>query len=215
MITISPSILAANFLKLEQEIIPFKECSDLWFHIDIMDGHYVPNLTFGKVVLENIKNITSHKLDAHFMVSNPEDYIDTYKDIGLHNFSFHWEAVTHHDSLISRIKDVYPSVGIALNPGTSADVIPDYLLEKIDLILIMSVNPGFGGQSFIKSSIDKIKYFQDKKIQNNYNYSIQVDGGVTDKNSNKLIKAGATNLVAGSYIYKSNDYLSAVESLRN
>ncbi len=216
MITIAPSILASDFLNLQTEIEAFDGNSNLWFHLDIMDGHYVPNLTFGQTVVKNISKVTSHKLDAHFMVNNPEDYISSFKDIGIYNFTFHWESVTHHDSLISEIKKHYPSVGIALNPGTDITVIPEYIFKEIDLILIMSVNPGFGGQSFIPSSLEKIKYLKSIKEKFNLNFQIQVDGGINDQNAPSLIKAGATNLVAGSYIFKnnSNEYPKKVESLR-
>lgn len=213
---ISPSILASNFLRLEEEIKSFDNINDISFHLDVMDGHYVPNLTFGKVILKDIHKITTHKLDAHFMVTNPQDYIESFKDIGLHNFTYHWETVDHHDSMITELKKHYPSVGISLNPGTNEIDIPLYILKKIDLILVMSVNPGFGGQKFIDYSVDKVKYFNDIKKQHNLNFEIQVDGGVTDQNSRTLIDAGATNLVAGSYIFKedNSNYAKQVESLR-
>jgi ribulose-phosphate 3-epimerase len=214
MITISPSILAANFLSLGEEIKSFEALKDISFHLDIMDGHYVPNLTFGKTVLSGISDITSHKLDAHFMVNNPGDYIEQFKDLGIANFTFHWEAVTHHDNFISQVKQYYTSVGISLNPGTSVEVIPDYILEKIDLVLVMSVNPGFGGQAFIEESISRVEYFDKKRKDNKLSYKIQVDGGVNDQNSSRLIKAGADNLVAGSFIFKNSNYQDAVASLR-
>lgn len=213
---ISPSILAADFLNLQSEIEAFNQLEDISFHLDIMDGHYVPNLTFGKTVIKNLSKITKHKLDAHLMVNNPEDYIEELSDIGINNFTFHWESVTHHDSVIAQAKKKYNSVGISLNPGTSEGVIPIHLLKKIDLILIMSVNPGFGGQKFIEYSIDKIKYFSNFKKEHDLNFEIQVDGGVTDRNAKILQDAGATNLVAGSYIFgaSQNEYAKRVSSLR-
>ena len=214
MTIISPSILAANFLQLEKEIKAFDQLENISFHLDVMDGHYVPNLTFGHTVLKNLKSITNHKLDAHFMVTNPQVYIEQFRDIGLHNFTFHWETVTHHDNIITEIKKTYPSVGISLNPGTAVTVIPDSILERVDLILIMSVNPGFGGQAFIEDSIARVKYFNDKRTKNNLSYKIQVDGGINNMNSQKLIQAGANNLVAGSYIFKKTNYTEAVTSLR-
>jgi len=214
---ISPSILACNFLRLEEEIKSFDGIKDLQFHLDVMDSHYVPNLTFGKTILKDLHKITNHKLDAHFMVSNPDFFIDDMKGIGIHNFSFHWESVTHHDSIIAKIKEHYPSVGISLNPGTSEHEIPLYILKKIDLILVMSVNPGFGGQKFIENTYEKVKYFQALKAKHSLNFEIQVDGGVTNNNAKKLQDVGATNLVAGSYIFKesSDKYSLQVESLRN
>jgi ribulose-phosphate 3-epimerase len=216
MITICPSILSADFLNLQTEIECFTPCSNLWFHIDIMDGHFVPNLTFGKTVLKNLSKVTTHKLDAHFMVTNPEFFVEDCKDLGLHNFTFHWEATNHHDRLISEVKKYYPSVGISLNPSTHFNVIPNYLLKNIDLILIMSVNPGFGGQSFIPGVLEKIEYFNKIKETINPNLVIQVDGGVTNLNAKTLTSAGATHLVAGSYIFSASnkDYINKINSLR-
>lgn len=217
MTIIAPSILSADFMALGEDLSHLSESSNIWIHLDIMDGHYVPNLTFGAPILKNIKKHTQHPLDAHLMVTNPKDYIEPLKNIGVHNFTFHWEAVTHHDSFISKLKKSFPSVGISINPGTRVDLIPDYILEKIDLVLIMSVNPGFGGQSYIESSIEKVKYLQAYKTQKDLSFHIQVDGGVTDSNADKLIKAGATNLVAGSFIFntESKNYNNKIEQLRN
>lgn len=216
MTTIAPSILSADFLNLGDEIQKLDGASDLWIHLDIMDGHFVPNLTFGATVVKNIKNISEHKLDAHFMVKNPEDFIEPFKSIGLHNFTFHWEAVVHHDSLIQKLKKHFPSVGISLNPSTPIEVIPDYILKNIDLILIMSVNPGFGGQSFIDGVVTKIEKLNKFKKDNGLKFEIQVDGGVSDKNAKELITAGATNLVAGSFVFgeASKNYLGQVNKLR-
>lgn len=216
MTVISPSLLSADFLNLESDIKLLNEADNIWLHLDIMDGHFVPNLTFGTPVLNKLKNITEHKLDAHFMVTNPEQYVESFKDIGIHNFTFHWEAVTHHDRFISYVKEYYPSVGISLNPSTPIESIPQYLLEKIDLILIMTVNPGFGGQSFIQGCKDKISKLNKIKKDHNLNFDIQVDGGVSNENAQELISLGATNLVSGSYIFKAknNDYKSQIETLR-
>lgn len=213
---ISPSLLSADFLNLKSEISAFDGGKSIWFHLDIMDGHFVPNLTFGPMVLENLKTVTKHKLDAHFMVTNPADYVEWFKNVGLTNFTFHWEAVTHHDRMIKLVKESYKSVGVSLNPSTPVEVIPDYLLKEIDLILIMSVNPGFGGQRFLPSCLDKIKKLSEKRKKLKASFQIQVDGGINNKNAVDLIKAGANNLVAGSYIFKNKptDYLKAVNSLR-
>lgn len=217
MTIISPSILAADFLNLKDEISRLDSCENLWIHLDIMDGHFVPNLTFGAPVINKIKNITKHKLDAHLMVTNPEEHIEALKSCGLHNFTFHWEAVIHHDRFITHLKSHFPSVGISLNPSTEIKLIPEYIFEKVNLVLIMSVNPGFGGQSFIESSKDKIKYLQNLKTSKNLNFEIQVDGGVTDLNSKELIKCGATNLVAGSFIFGDKDkkYVERINLLRS
>ena len=215
-ITISPSLLSADFLELKADIERFNSIDDLWIHLDVMDSHYVPNLTFGEPVLNKIKNITKHKLDAHFMVTDPDFFVENFKNVGLHNFTFHWEAVTHHDSLITKIKSMYPSVGISLNPGTPVSAVPKYLLGKIDVVLLMSVNPGFGGQKFIPEVIDKVIELDKIRHENNFNFQIQVDGGVTDQNAGYLIQAGANNLVAGSYIFSApeKNYIERINKIR-
>ena len=216
MTIIAPSILSADFMNLGSELKKFDGAKDLWIHLDIMDGHFVPNLTFGQTVLKNISKYTNHKLDAHFMVNNPQDYLNWFQGVGLHNFTFHWEAVTHHDSFVKEIKKSIPSVGVSLNPSTPIEVIPEYLFQEIDLVLIMSVNPGFGGQSFIEGTRDKIKKLKELKQRLNTEFEIQVDGGVSDKNAKDLIQDGATNLVAGSFVFKAENgnYLDQVEKLR-
>lgn len=214
---IAPSLLSANFLRLEEEIKRFDGIKDLWLHLDVMDGHFVPNLTFGAPVLKNISKITKHKLDAHLMVTNPGDYIDVYKDIGVHNFTFHWEAVTHQDRIIQVLKKNFNSAGLSINPATPIDSIPLYILKEIDLILVMTVNPGFGGQSFIEGCIQKIKDLNKIRKTHNFNFQIQVDGGVKNTNAKILIEAGADNLVAGSFVFgdPNKDYLNRINSLRS
>ncbi len=216
MTIIAPSILSADFMNLGPELKNFDNESNLWIHLDVMDGHFVPNLTFGATVLKNIKKYTNHPLDAHFMVRNPEDFIEPFKNIGTHNFTFHWEAVTHHDSLISKVKNNFDSCGISLNPSTPVEVIPTYLLEKIDLILIMSVNPGFGGQKFIEGSVDKVKQLADIRSKKGLKFQIQVDGGVNQQTAQTLRGAGANNLVAGSFIFgeSSDKYSAQIQKLR-
>jgi ribulose-phosphate 3-epimerase len=213
---ISPSLLSANFLNLEEDLKKLNHVNDLWIHLDIMDGHFVPNLTFGEPVLKNLKTITPHKLDAHLMVSNPDFFADQFATLGLHNFTFHWESVIHHDRLISKLKSIYPSVGISINPSSPLDLIPNYIFEKIDLILLMSVNPGFGGQQFLPSVFDKIKKLKDLKEKSHLNFQIQVDGGVSELNAQKLISAGANNLVAGSFIFSepNKNYQERINKLR-
>lgn len=213
---IAPSLLSADFLNLKEEIERFNSIENIWLHLDIMDGHFVPNLTFGRTIVNNLPKITKHKLDAHFMVTNPEDYLEWFKDFPLHNFTFHWEATKHHDSLITSLKKHFPSVGVSLNPSTPVEVIPEYLLEKLDLILIMSVNPGFGGQGFIEGSVDKIKKLKELKNKNSYKYQIQVDGGINETTAKVVKLAGADNLVAGSYIFSepTKQYINRINNLR-
>lgn len=217
MIIISPSLLSANFMSLENELGIFDKEEDLWFHLDIMDGHFVPNMTFGMPIIKQLAKVAKHPLDAHLMVNNPLFYIDGLRDLNIHNLTFHFETTKHHDSLINKIKKYYPSVGMALNPSTSIEVIPDYILEMLDLVLIMSVNPGFGGQKFIPYSLQKVEELNRKRVQSNdlLKYVIQVDGGIAQDEAKLLIQKGANNLVAGSYVFdKSANYLQRVESLR-
>lgn len=215
-VIISPSLLSVDFLELKAELERLNQIDDLWLHLDIMDGHFVPNLTFGEPVLNKVKTISKHKLDAHFMVTDPDAYAETFKNVGLHNFTFHWEAVVHHDRLIDKLKSMYPSVGISLNPSTPLSVVSKYLLGKVDLVLLMSVNPGFGGQKFIPEIVDKVIELDQIRHQNNFKFQIQVDGGINDQNAGYLIQAGANNLVAGSYIFSApnKDYLSRVNKIR-
>ncbi|MFP5458903.1 MAG: ribulose-phosphate 3-epimerase [Bacteriovoracia bacterium] len=213
---IAPSLLSANFLELGSELRRLETEKDVWLHLDIMDGHFVPNLTFGPTVLKNIRTVSKLPLDAHFMVTNPDAHLEWFKDVGLHNFTFHWEAEVHHDRFIQKAKSLYPSVGISLNPSTPLQVIPDYILKKVDLVLLMSVNPGFGGQSFIAETVEKVRDLAAKKTKLGAHFEIQVDGGITDAVSASLASAGATNLVAGSYIFNepSKNYSARIAKLR-
>jgi len=215
-IIISPSLLSVDFLELKVELERLNQVDDLWLHLDIMDSHFVPNLTFGEPVLNKIKNISKHKLDAHFMVTNPDFFIDNFKSVGLHNFTFHWEAVTHHDRLIQKIKENFPSVGISLNPSTPISLVPNYIWSKVDLVLLMSVNPGFGGQKFIPEIVDKVIELDQIRHSNNLHFQIQVDGGINDQNAGYLIQAGANNLVAGSYIFSepNKNYSNRIQKIR-
>lgn len=215
-IIISPSLLSVNFLELKTELERLNQIDDLWLHLDVMDGHFVPNLTFGEPVLNKVKNVSKHKLDAHFMVTNPDFYVENFKNVGLHNFTYHWEAVSDHETLISKIKLNYPSAGISLKPKTSVSVLPISILSKIDLILMMSVEPGFGGQKFMPEVIDKIIELDKIRHENKLTFQIQVDGGISDENAGYLIQAGASNLVAGSYIFSepNKDYAKRINKIR-
>lgn len=215
-VIISPSLLSADFLQLKEELGRLNKVEDIWLHLDIMDSHFVPNLTFGEPVLKNLKNVFHHKLDAHFMVTNPDLFADNFKDLGLHNFTFHWEATVHHDRLIDKVKSLYPSVGISFNPSTNLSVVPDYIWKKVDLVLLMSVNPGFGGQKFIPEIIDKVIELDKIRHELNLNFQIQVDGGINEQNAGYLIQSGANNLVAGSYIFSepNKDYEKRINKIR-
>jgi len=214
---ISPSILSCNFLKIQEELDVFKNIDNLWFHLDVMDGHFVPNLTFGHPIIKQLCTATNKPLDAHLMVTNPEFYIDTLKDYGLHNLTFHVEATKEPLQLLKKTKKYFNSGGISIRPKTNISDIDINLLKEIDLILLMSVEPGFGGQIFIENTWQKLTELMMFKKNNNAHFQIQVDGGVNNKNSKKLIEQGVDNLVAGSFIFSRSpqDYSQLVESLRN
>ena len=215
-VIISPSLLSVDFLNLKTELERLNEIDDLWLHLDIMDSHFVPNLTFGEPVLNKVKTVSKHKLDAHFMVTNPDFFVENFKNVGLHNFTFHWEATDKPLELIKKIKAHYPSAGISLKPGTPLSAVPMEIWQAIDLVLIMSVEPGFGGQKFMPESIDKVIALDLIRHENKLNFNIQVDGGINGENAGYLIQAGANNLVAGSYIFgaPNHDYLSRVNKIR-
>jgi ribulose-phosphate 3-epimerase len=213
---ISPSVLACDFLNIEEEISRFKGIDDLWLHLDIMDGHFVPNLTFGHPVVNKLSKMTDIPLDAHLMVTNPEFYIDTMKDYGIHNFTFHLESVDNSLELVKKAKKHFKSVGISIKPKTEVSDLGDDILKEVDLVLVMSVEPGFGGQSFIESSYEKVTKLKERITSLGTQCMIQIDGGVSDKNSKKLFDCGCDNLVAGSYVFKApeRNYSVHVEKLR-
>jgi ribulose-phosphate 3-epimerase len=214
---ISPSLLASDFLNIESEMNAFNEAENIWFHLDIMDGHFVPNLTFGHPIVELICKKSKHKCDAHFMVKNPEFYAETMKTYGIHNFTFHYESIIDSSGLILELKKDYPSVGISIKPNTPTTKLSDDILNNVDLVLVMSVEPGFGGQSFIPSTYQKILELKNRRDSLKAKFSIQIDGGVSLENAALLFKAGADNLVAGSFIFKNNkeNYKSVIDSLRS
>ena len=216
MTTISPSLLAADFLHLEDDLQALKDCSDIWLHLDVMDGHFVPNLTFGHDIIASIAKVTSHPLDAHFMVTNPDFYLESLSKHPLHNFTFHLETVADAPSFAKKVKTIYPSVGVSIKPGTPVESLTDELLRAVDLVLVMSVEPGFGGQSFMPSSLEKVKFLVEKKQSLSHDFVIQIDGGINDKTAPLAIQAGANNLVAGSAVFKNEktQYQSVIQSLR-
>ncbi len=216
MVIIAPSLLSCDFLNIEKEIKVFEGVKDFWFHLDIMDGHFVPNLTFGHPIVSMVAKKTTQKLDAHFMVTNPDFYIETFKDFNIHNFTFHVESCNNVLQLISKAKKYYPSIGLSLKPSTPLSAISDEMFKGIDLLLVMSVEPGFSGQSFHESTYDRLKAIAQIQKRLDTHFMVQVDGGVSDKNAKKLIDLGANNLVSGSYIFKHgpSKFLEMVESLR-
>ena len=209
---IAPSVLAADFGNLQRDLEMINESSADWFHIDIMDGVFVPNISFGMPVLKEIKKHASKTLDVHLMIVNPDHYIETFAKLGADILTVHYEACTHLHRTIQAIKATGMKAGVALNPHTNINMLKD-TINDIDLVCLMSVNPGFGGQFFIENTFDKVKELKALINNKNSNCKIEIDGGVTNMNASKLVKNGADILVAGSYVFKSKDPIETIDNL--
>ncbi|MBP6425492.1 MAG: ribulose-phosphate 3-epimerase [Flavobacterium sp.] len=210
---IAPSVLAADFANLQRDIEMINASESDWFHIDIMDGVFVPNISFGMPVLEAISKHAKKTIDVHLMIVDPDRYIKTFADLGANVLTVHYEACTHLHRTLQAIKAAGMKAGVALNPHTSVSLLED-VINDIDLVCIMSVNPGFGGQSFIENTYGKVRQLKALITKKGAATQIEIDGGVTNKNAKQLAEAGADVLVAGSYVFGAQDPIATVADLK-
>ena len=210
---IAPSILSADFTKLGEELINIEKAGADWIHIDVMDGQFVPNITYGPIIVDACSKASNLILDVHLMIETPDPIIPEFVKAGANYISVHQEACTHLHRSLQLIKSFNIKAGVALNPATPISSI-EWVIDELDFILIMSVNPGFGGQKFIKSSIDKIRELSRLLKEKNSNAIIQVDGGITSETIKSVSDAGAASFVAGSAIFNNDDYKEAIKNLR-
>ena len=214
MIKLAPSILSADLLKLEEQIKAVEENGADYIHVDIMDGHFVPNITFGPVIVKTLKRISNLPMDVHLMISEPDKYVKEFADAGADIITVHQETCIHLHRTMQLIKDNGVKTGVSLNPATEVSTIKT-IASDLDLILLMTVNPGFGGQKFIESVLGKIEELKNLKIKNNYKFEIEVDGGINPETAKLVAKAGAEVLVAGSAVFKQSDIGKACHDIKN
>lgn len=210
---IAPSMLAADFANLQRDIEMINNSQADWFHIDIMDGVFVPNISFGMPVLEAISKHAKKTIDVHLMIVDPDRYIQTFADLGANVLTVHYEACNHLHRTLQAIKAAGMKAGVAINPHTNIDLLED-VINDIDLVCVMSVNPGFGGQSFIENTYDKVTKLKALITRKNAATLIEIDGGVTNKNANQLVVAGADVLVAGNFVFKAENPTQTIADLK-
>ena len=213
MIKIAPSILSADFSRLAEEVQAVDRAGADYIHIDVMDGHFVPNITIGPLVVAALRKVTDKPLDVHLMIENPDLYIADFAKAGADIITVHQEAVPHLHRTVQLIKSLGKQAGVSLNPATPVETL-DVILDQLDLVLVMSVNPGFGGQAFISSALDKIRALRQRITQRGLATELQVDGGIKVDNIREVVAAGADVLVAGSAVFHSNDYAATITALR-
>lgn len=211
---VAPSILSADFANLQQEASMLNASEADWYHVDVMDGAFVPNITFGMPVIKAIKKHATKPFDVHLMIERPERYIKDFKDAGADILTVHLEACTHLHRTIQEIKEAGMKAGVAINPHTSVFLLED-ILADIDLVCLMSVNPGFGGQKFIENTYIKIEDLREMAEETNPDLLIEIDGGVSDQNAEKLIETGADVLVAGSFVFNSKNPSETISKLKS
>ena len=214
MLKISPSILSADFSRLGEEIKNIEKAGADYIHIDVMDGSFVPNLTIGNEVVRSIRSVSAWPYDVHLMINNPDNHIKNFAEAGSDIITIHAEASIHLDRSLALIKSFGKKAGVSLVPSTHEDVL-DYVLEKLDLILVMTVNPGFGGQKFLSSQLKKIENIRKKIERSGRKIELEVDGGINEETSKLVVSAGADVLVSGSYIFGSKSYSEAISKLRS
>src|SRR5690625_2584973 len=214
MVKIAPSILSADCANLAAEITDVDQGGSDYIHVDVMDGHFVPNITIGPLIVEAIKPVTNLPLDVHLMIENPERYIEQFANAGATYISVHQETCVHLHRVIQQIKSFNVKAGVALNPATPASFIKD-ILHELDLVVVMTVNPGFGGQAFIHEVVNKIKQLNDWRAQRNLSFAIEIDGGVNVDTAKLCTDAGADILVAGSAVFNEKDRHQAITSIRD
>ncbi|MBO8176484.1 ribulose-phosphate 3-epimerase [Aeribacillus pallidus] len=213
MIKIAPSILSANFAKLGEEIVDVERGGADYIHVDVMDGHFVPNITLGPQIVEAIRPITKLPLDVHLMIEQPDRYLDSFAKAGADYISVHVEACSHLHRTIQHIKSLGVKAGVVLNPHTPVEMI-QHIIHDVDLVLLMTVNPGFGGQSFIQTVLPKIRQVKHFVDQNGLDVEIEVDGGVNEQTAKLCVEAGANVLVAGSAVYNQENRAKAIDAIR-
>ena len=213
MVKIAPSILSADFSKLAEQISAAEKAGADWIHLDIMDGHFVPNITFGPLIIAGVRNITKLTLDAHLMIENADDYVESFQKAGVDQITVHVEACPHLWATIDKIHQLGLKAGVTLNPATPVSLV-ETVLHKVELVLVMTVEPGFGGQKFIPETLQKIESLYAFKQRHGLHYHIQVDGGIDEKTAPLVVKAGADVLVAGSSVFGAPDIASAVVKIK-